>query len=161
MNAVGDQAGMHSLAVQHRTDDTGLAIAELAHGIEQMGRHAGPGLEGGHGLIVAGVGMANADNCTRRREPGDLCGRHGFGGYGAEQVGQGRGGRTETLKVCRVHRTDQRRVMRSLAGQGQMRPFQMQSDEAGDAFGRGGNAGTDGLDIDLGCIGNQRWAAGR
>ena len=160
MDAVGDQAGMHGLAIQHRAHDARLAIAELAHGIEQMRGHAGPGIEGGHGLFVAGVGMADADNGASSGEPGDLFGRHRLGGHGAKQVGQRCSRSAKALEIGLIHRTDERRIMRALAGQSQMRPFQMQADKAGHARIGCRHACGDGLDIDLGRVGDQRGQQG-
>ena len=56
---------------------TGIAVVERVHGVEEMGDHVGPCLDGGDGLFVIGAGMAYADHNTVRAEV--LDGLHGAG----------------------------------------------------------------------------------
>ena len=47
VDPVGDQPGPHPLGVERRPDQPRLAVAELAHGVEEMRHHPRPGREGG------------------------------------------------------------------------------------------------------------------
>jgi F-type H+-transporting ATPase subunit delta len=57
-------------------DQSGLAVAHLAHGIEEMGRHRGAGPKCCHGLLVGRVRMAETDHDTSTNQPRDGLGCH-------------------------------------------------------------------------------------
>ena len=70
--AVRDQPRPHPLGVERRPDQSRLAVAELAHGVEEMRHHPRAGREGRRRLRRAGVAVPEAHHRPRRRQRRDL-----------------------------------------------------------------------------------------
>ena len=70
MDAVGDQPGPQRFRVDRGSDQARLAVADLAHRVEQMRDHGGAGFGRRRREAVGRVGMAEADDdAGRQRAP--------------------------------------------------------------------------------------------
>ena len=47
-------------------DEAGFSVAHLAHGVEEVGRHAGAGADGGLDAFIADTGVLRANNQLRQ-----------------------------------------------------------------------------------------------
>ena len=83
--AVGDAPAPDVAAGQGRADEAWHAVAELAHGVEEMRGGSGARVEGGVRGLEVGVGMAEGDEDAGRGEPPDLVCRDAFRGDGEKQ----------------------------------------------------------------------------
>lgn len=156
MNAISNQPDMNDSSMPGRADHAKFAIAQLAHRIEQMRRHADPGSKRGGSLIEASIGMPQTDHNLGLDHSRDLCRSDGFRGDDDQQIRQGSAGGDQACQITIIHRPDQRRVMRALASLREMRTFQMQADKTGHSLLGGTVARRDGCDIDCHDIGDLR-----
>ena len=141
VDAVGDQPRVDARMIEHGPDEARIAVADLAHGIEQVRRHRGAGPERGGGDIVARIGVADADHDAGRDEPRDLLGRDGLGGDREQQVRQQPPRVLVAHEVALGHRPNVVRVVGALARNTQVRALEMKAEEAGDGPLRGFGAG--------------------
>ena len=116
MDAVGDQPGRQRADVERRADQARLAVADLAHRVEQMRDHRGAGLGMAARRRVAGVGMAEADDdAGARPAPRSARGVTDSGATVVSSTGRLPARRDQRRLVGLGHRPDQRRIMRALA----------------------------------------------
>ncbi len=156
VDSIGYEPGINAIMGQHGANDARLPITQLTHGVKQVRGHGGASVEGGLGGLETGVGMADADDDAGRGQGANLLGRHSFCGDGADQIGQLGARSDEAGEIGIVHRADQGRVVCALAGESQMRAFQMESDKARNPLIQCSFSGGNGGDIDLDGVGDQR-----
>ena len=126
--AIGDQAADDRRIGERRADQAGRSRAELTHRVEEMGDRARAGGEGGARLLRGRLGVAEADDDSRRREAGDQR-RTGGGRREGDNHRAGLGG-DELVAVAFPHRADEFRQMDALAARIDERPFDVDAEDA-------------------------------
>ena len=154
VEAVGDQAAPDIARIEHCADKARTAMAELAHGVEEMRREAGAGREGGAGDFVGRIAMADRDMDARRGEARDLRRRNGLGRDRRQHMLDA--GRGQALEIALLHGADEVRIMGALARDREMRPLDMDAEAAGDVCGDGVANGRDRRRGHGGAVGDQR-----
>ena len=156
MDAIGDDAGVETACVDRRAGQPRLAIADLAHGVEEVRDDRRAGLGEGRRSGIAGVGMAEADDGAGLGQRHDAARLDGFGRDRGEQDRQIPARRDQRRLVGVGHRPNEDRIMGTLARDGKMRPFEMQAEKTGHFFPGGPGAGGDGHGGDRRRVGDQR-----
>ncbi len=105
--------------------------------------------------------MADADDDAGGREPRNLGGGHRLGGDCRQQMRQLPPCGDQGIEVGLVHRPDQRRVVRTLPGETQMRTLEMETEETGHPAARRLDAGGDDSRCLFRRVGNEGWQAPR
>ncbi len=78
--------------------------------------------------------MADADHDAGLGEAGNLFRANGFRGDGENEIRKFRASCDEALEVGLVHRADEGRIVRALPRDREVRPFEMEAEEAGHAL---------------------------
>ncbi len=130
-------------------------MAKLAHGIEKMRYHGGACIHCGHGDLVGGAAVTEADNHAGIRQRPDLVHGNRFRGNSGQKNRHFLHRLDEGKEIGIVHWPDQFGIVRALVCQGKVRPFNVQSDETRNLFLRSGPAGGECRGRDLRRIGDQ------
>ncbi|MNZ65913.1 hypothetical protein D3C78_841140 [compost metagenome] len=147
METVGDQPAIQLAVRKCRSHQPRLAVAERAHGVEEMCHHGCTGLGIGRRHAEARIGMAETDDDAGLAQRRNLLLGYVFRGDGCQHEWKLRLAARQNRKIGRFHLSDQRRIMGALACDGKMRPFEMQAEKAGhpslvgDDAGFGGSGG--------------------
>ena len=115
-----------------------------------------PAAKGGARLFGSAIAVPKADHGPGGAQPGNLRWAGRIGRECDHQRGQVAGGLLHQLKIARLHGSDQRRVMRAMAGRVQMRAFQMQPGEACHLLGHRMARGVQNTRCDLWPVGDKR-----
>ncbi len=104
-----------------------------------MGEAGDAGIEAGAQLLVAAGGMAGGHDHARGHQCADALGRHLLGGQ--RQQGHAVAQRSSHRDLCGIGHAELARIVRALAGRGDVRAFQVDTEYAGhpgiDRFGGG------------------------
>ncbi len=132
---VDDQPAPAVRIVQRGADHAGLAAAQRGHRVEQVGEAAHARIQRGADGGVIGSGVAGADEQPCRGQLGDLRQRHLLRRQREQAHAAVR--RAQPRQLVAAGRVEKLRVVHALARGCQVRPFQMDAEHTGHAFGEG------------------------
>src|SRR5574341_154557 len=133
VDAVGDEAHRHPWIIQRRPDDARVAVAERAHGVEEMRHVPDPAGEGRPPLVVGGGGVPGGDDDPAPPRLSDQRARSPQLRSEGENLHQARMAAKQPPELCHTWTAQVPDLMCAVIRGTEERPFDVDPQHAGDA----------------------------